>query len=148
MIFYRLTTDAYSGSIDGIGAKKYGGRWNPIDYAMLYGASHISLAALEILVHNESRFFLPKYVLLEIKLPEAKIKTLQSKELKKNWIFDMYYTQSIGKDFLESDLFIMQVPSIIIPREFNVLVNPNHQLFKKIKIMGKENFEWDKRLLK
>ncbi len=147
MLVYRLCTIKYSKSIDGEGSKKYGGRWNPIDFAMLYSASHISLAALEILVHNETRNFMPEYVLLTLKLPEAKIKTIQNNDLKKNWAFDMAYTQGIGKDFLRSDLLLMQVPSIVIPQEYNVLINPSHSLMKKVKVIDEWKFNWDMRLL-
>lgn len=149
MLVYRLTTEAYSKTIDGEGAKKYGGRWNPEDYAMLYASSHISLAALEILVHNESRKFLPNFILLDIELPKQEtIKKIDIKNLKPDWFYDMSYTQSIGKDFLRSNLLIMQVPSIVINQEFNFLINPYHPNFKHVKVAARSNFSWDKRLLK
>jgi RES domain-containing protein len=147
MIVFRLATEKYCDDISGEGAKIYGGRWNPIDYNMLYASSHISLAAFEILVNNRSGIFFQKYMLLDLTLPETTdIKILNTSKLKKNWQQDNAYTQSIGKDFLKSDLLIMQVPSIVIQREFNLLINPSHPLFKKIKISNKELFLWDGRL--
>jgi RES domain-containing protein len=145
-IVFRLATEKYCDDITGQGAKLYGGRWNPIDFAMLYASSHISLAALEIIVHFESRKFYQKYMLLDLQLPETEdVKILNITKLKNNWEQDMAYTQSIGKDFLNSDLFIMQVPSIVVSREHNFLINPNHALFKKVKINSKALFNWDKR---
>jgi RES domain-containing protein len=147
-IIYRLATEMYCDDIAGNGAKLYGGRWNPIDYAMLYGASHISLAALEILVHNQSRNFYQNYILLDLQLPETTDKKIVNpNQLKLYWEFDSDYTQKIGKDFLESNLLLMHVPSIVVPREFNILVNPNHKHFSKIIVKNKELYTWDKRLI-
>ena len=38
-------------ALDGEGARLYGGRWNSAGTAVVYAASHLSLAALEYLVH-------------------------------------------------------------------------------------------------
>jgi RES domain-containing protein len=148
MVVYRLITREFSENLNGAGAKKYGGRWNPIDYAMLYASTHISLSALEVLVHNESKYFLPEFVLMHIKLPETNVKVLKASALKKNWMHDIDYTKDIGRDFLNSNLLIMQVPSIVITQEYNVLINPNHPLFGRVKILETELFKWDKRLSK
>jgi RES domain-containing protein len=147
MLVYRIANSKYANQINGEGAKLYGGRWNPMDYAMLYAASHISLAALEIIVHNPLHNFEQEFTLIDLQLPELeKIRTIDAKNLKKNWHHDMTYTQDIGKDFLRSELLYMKVPSIVISREFNILINPNHLLFKKVKITHTEDFKWDKRL--
>ena len=40
----------------------------------------------------------------------------------------------------------MRVSSAIVQEEFNILINPYHKEFHKIKIIKKEKFEFDKRL--
>jgi RES domain-containing protein len=40
------------------------------------------------------------------------------------------------------------VPSAIIPEETNVLINPKHKDFKKVKIKAARQFEFDARLFK
>jgi RES domain-containing protein len=42
---------------------------------------------------------------------------------------------------------ILKIPSVIIPSEYNYLFNPVHKDIKKISIIKKEKFEFDKRLL-
>jgi RES domain-containing protein len=40
----------------------------------------------------------------------------------------------------------LKVPSAVITEEFNVLINPLHAAFKKIKILNIKSFRTDKRL--
>jgi RES domain-containing protein len=42
---------------------------------------------------------------------------------------------------------VLAVPSVIIPEEFNYLLNPAHPDFKKISIGKPEPFAFDPRLL-
>jgi RES domain-containing protein len=45
---YRIHKTRYAGD-SGEGARRYGGRWNPTGVAVIYAASHVSLAALDTL---------------------------------------------------------------------------------------------------
>ena len=40
-------------ALDGEGARRFGGRWNPPGVALVYCSSSLSLAVLELLVHVE-----------------------------------------------------------------------------------------------
>ena len=40
----------------------------------------------------------------------------------------------------------MYVPSVIVPEEFNVVVDPNHALFHEVQIIYVQSIEWDRRL--
>ncbi|MGB3531794.1 MAG: RES family NAD+ phosphorylase, partial [Saprospiraceae bacterium] len=56
-------------------------------------------------------------------------------------------TQLIGDRFVSSmEGLTLKVPSVIVPGEYNFLINPAHPDFKKVKIIKKEKFEFDKRL--
>ena len=49
---WRLCRDVFKDSaFDGDGARRYGGRWNPPGYPVVYTSGSLALAALEILVH-------------------------------------------------------------------------------------------------
>src|SRR5947209_1098673 len=53
---------------DPTGAKKWGGRWNSPGKAVLYAASSLSLACLEILVHLRNPANLPDFIYAEIQM--------------------------------------------------------------------------------
>ena len=147
MITYRLATGKYAEDISGTGSKLYGGRWNPIGVPMLYTSQYISLALLEVLARM-SRLTIPdSYSLITLELPEVLIARLSLNKFKKGWQSDLLYSQGIGEDFIKENQFCcLQVPSAIVVQECNLLFNPNHKDFKKIKIVRTESLNIDKRL--
>ena len=55
--------------------------------------------------------------------------------------------RKLGSDWAKShSTCILKVPSVIIPNEFNYLINCNHPDFKKIKIVKHHPFLFDERL--
>ncbi len=150
MIVYRLARAKYKNDLSGEGAAINGARWNEADYAMLYTAEHISLAMLESLVHFNSDAILMNYFVLKLELPEFDIfgKEIVHQKLGLSWKKDWSVTQFIGTSFLkENKLLFLKVPSVIVPEEFNVIINPNHPQFKKIKLLSTTPFDFDGRLL-
>jgi len=148
MIVYRLTTGEYARDISGAGSRIYGGRWNPVGLAALYTSEFISLAILEILVRASKNTSPPSYTLTSFEIPESDIYQVQLKKLKLEWKYDLKYTQGIGEDFLsENQTLCVKVPSAIVPQENNFLLNTLHSDFKKVKFIGSELLELDKRLL-
>ncbi|MEJ7610541.1 MAG: RES family NAD+ phosphorylase [Ferruginibacter sp.] len=147
MIVHRICNSLYKNDLSGTGAKMYGGRWNSKGVEMLYVTEYISLAALEMLVHNRFKDFSIPLSLIHISLPETEGREVKLNKLKGNWITDEGYTRFMGDEFIRGgkSLFI-KVPSVVVNEEHNYLVNPQHEDFKKIKITGVRNFETDKRL--
>ena len=149
MILYRLTTGKYANDISGEGSRIYGGRWNPPGLATLYTGEYISLCILEILVRASKTTSPNTYTIVSIEIPENGILCVQHNKLKKDWQYDLAYSQGIGEDFLkENKALCLKVPSAIVPQENNYLVNPNHVAFKKVKIIATELLELDERLFK
>jgi RES domain-containing protein len=148
MMVYRICNSMYADDISGTGAKLFGARWNSKGIEMLYVTEHISLAALEMLVHNQFKDFSIELSLLNIFIPEsAEIKEIKTSKLKTNWIEDISYTRFIGDEFINSkNAAVLQVPSAVITEENNFLINPLHPDFKKIKINTVQHFRTDKRL--
>ena len=148
MITYRLTTGKFANDISGTGAKLNGGRWNPVGIGVLYTSQFISLAILEILVRASKNTSPDSYTLTSFEIPENSICQIEFKKLKSDWKFDLSYSQGIGEDFLKGKQSLcLMVPSAIVPQENNFLLNPFHTDFKKIKIIGSELLELDKRLV-
>lgn len=148
MIIYRLATEKFAQDLSGEGAKIYGGRWNPVGFAALYMSEYISLSILEILTRANKNTSPGSYRLLSVQVPDTSVVIIEFKKLKKGWQQHIDYTRSIGEDFLKTNQsMVLKVPSAIVPQEHNFLINPLHKDFKKVKIVGNELLELDKRLL-
>jgi RES domain-containing protein len=148
MIVYRITNEAYKDDISGRGAALYGSRWNSKGIYLLYTSQFISLGILESLVHLRRQEIPPSQFLLHIEVPdEQEIAEISYKKIKKNWREEIDYTQWLGDQFIQNkQSLIFKVPSVIVPQENNVLLNPLHPDFKKVKIIASELLELDKRL--
>jgi RES domain-containing protein len=149
---YRITKAKHSGTaFDGEGAKKYGGRWNSVGTKMVYTASHLSLAIVEILAHLKSeKVIREKYVYFELEFDENRIKSPLKSSLPENWKEDPApsSTQHFGDKWIASgESPIIKVPSVIVDIEFNYLLNPSHPSFNAIKISAAKKFRLDSRLL-
>ena len=57
--------------------------------------------------------------------------------------------QRLGDNWVKSNASaILAVPSVIIPKELNYLINPNHPDFPKLKIEKPTRFAFDQRLFR
>ncbi|MFZ1527438.1 MAG: RES family NAD+ phosphorylase [Ferruginibacter sp.] len=148
MTGFRICNTTYADDISGRGAKLYGGRWNSAGFPMLYLGEHISLCAVELLVHLQPKDKSTAFALLNIDWPDAaKTTAINPAKLKRNWHNDIAYTRFMGDEFIkDKSSLLMKVPSAIIPDEFNFLANPLHPDFKKIKISKSREFLFDDRL--
>ncbi|MEP6951513.1 MAG: RES family NAD+ phosphorylase [Ginsengibacter sp.] len=147
MIIYRLAIAKYANDISGEGASIYGGRWNPVGIKALYASQNISLCILEILVRTQKKINPPGYQLITIEFPEANMASIELSRLKPGWKQHIEYTQWIGEEFLKEDKsLVMQVPSVIVDKENNFLINPLHKDFNRVKTISIEALDLDKRL--
>lgn len=149
MILYRFSSKQFANQINGEGARLFGGRWNSIGFPLVYCSTAISLAVLELLVHYISYEQFTNNQLTVIEVPENKLQVINLKQLKYRWQADDAYTRFIGDEFLKQQTsLLLQVPSAIIPEENNVLINPKHKDFSKLKIIENRNFNFDLRLFR
>jgi len=149
MIVYRFTLSKFSHDISGEGAKRYGGRWNSKGKAVVYTSTSISLSLLELLIHSVSYDEIKANELMIIYTNIDQLKQLTAAQLKISWKEDVGYCRYIGDEFLESQSsLLMKFPSAIIPEEFNILINPGHKDFTKVKMKAVTTFQFDARLFK
>ena len=73
--------DAFSGE----GARRFGGRWNHPGIRVVYTAESRSLAAMEMLVHLDSRALLAAYVLAAVVIDEKYIQRIDVRNLPLDW---------------------------------------------------------------
>lgn len=152
MIFYRLVTRRYiSEAWTGSGANQYGGRWNHKGHPVVYVASSVSLAALEMLVHVRSGSILSQYGLFSIEIPDKDIEYLDKQWLPPDWQENPapLSTMDLGTAWLEATSAVALVlPSCVIPQENNAILNPRHPGFGKLlKTVKAEPFAFDSRLV-
>jgi RES domain-containing protein len=133
-----------------MGARLYGGRWNSEGKPAIYLASSRSLAVLEVLVHLPPLMIPDDYCLTEIEVPDDSVTTIKITDLPKNWkdILPPVELKQTGDEFLKKQAcLLMKVPSSIVPMEFNYLLNTRHPEMTKVKIIAKEQFNFDERLV-
>lgn len=150
MIVFRLSKAAYANDLSGKGAEKSGGRWNPKGIAMIYTSSSRALCTAEIAVHLPLGIIPDDFSLITLEISDKiKIKELSKEQLPKDWknVPPSFSSQQTGHNFvLENEYAVMKVPSVVVPGDYNYLINPNHKDIKKIKIVAVEPFEFDRRL--
>ncbi len=149
MTVFRISHQAFITDLEGIGARKYGGRWNPPGIACLYCSEHLSLAVLEKFVHAQGKDDMTHLATLSLKIPAAvKLYRVNAAKLDPQWATNTAYTQWLGKQILEDMSYAgFVVPSIIIPAEMNIVLNPLAPSFKKITAGSPADFFVDQRLI-
>jgi RES domain-containing protein len=155
MELYRITQESYADDLSGNGSRLFGGRWNSEGHYALYTSINRSLALLETLAHMPVTLFRnKKYILVTHSIPaEAKtsLTIIEAKDLPSNWdtLDIQYITQKIGDKFLqEQKNLIMQVPSVLMPEEYNFVIDPLHPMMKQVKITHQREIRFNDRLAK
>lgn len=141
----RHTLTAFSGE----GARAYGGRWNHPGIPMVYAAQTRALAALESLAHFGGAERRMAFVTFEIEIPDKLAIHLAAASLPRDWrrAEPSTSTQGLGSEWQRSGRSAaLVVPSVLIPQEFCVLLNPEHRDTDKIMVSYPGAFEFDDRL--
>lgn len=149
---YRLSKEIYASALSGKGAAIKGARWNSTGIEIIYTAINRSLAMAEVAVHFSLATLPSDYMMVTINIPDnISIKKLAAKDLPDDWNSFPHpsTTQAIGDRFIADNKFcVLQIPSAVTQGDYNLLINPRHPEFKKIKIIRIENFPFDKRIFK
>jgi RES domain-containing protein len=127
------TPDYTADDLSGEGAKRSGGRWNRAGLAVTYTAGSIALACLETIVHlGAANLPLNRY-LVRIDVPDevwARATSLDVASVPVGW--DALPAGRVSLDLGGAWLIdrtaqaLLRVPSVIVPEEANVLINPAH----------------------
>jgi len=151
MIVYRLTKAKYKNQLSGIGAELNGGRWNNKGIRIIYTSESRALCTSEIAVHTPLGIIPSNYFLQTINIPKCRIIKIEVNQLEKKWnrFPHVKSTKTIGDQFVIRNKFLLlKVPSAVIQDEYNYLINPFHDKFKRVKIEKIEEFKFDSRLFK
>lgn len=147
--FYRIVQMHWAASaMSGEGARLNGGRWNPPGIAAVYLAESRALAALEILVHAPREVIRLAWRLIEVEVPEESIMTAKRADLPADWraLPSSLGARNFGEAWLRKSNFLaLKLPSVLIPEERALLLNPLHPDAVRMKVSKPQEFRFDSR---
>ena len=150
MQVWRLTKPLYAPGLDGLGAKRYGGRWNSVGRAVVYCSTSLALSCLEAFVHvppsMRSSDKMPPQTAVRLRLPDGlAMETVAWADLPDAPRIEDY--REIGDAWIDrGETLALVVPSLVIPPERNVLLNPAHPAMRDVVLEAQEPFRFDRRL--
>ena len=150
MRVWRLTRAAYaSDPLSGRGAAIAGNRWNSPGTHVAYAATSRALAALEMLVHVTRETVPPDMVFVAVEVPGRLVR--EASGLPGDWA-DLPYgpnARRFGDRWAGAGRSLgLLVPSVVVPDERNLLINPRHRAFGRVRVGPVEPFAFDRRLLR
>jgi len=149
MIVYRIAKTRYANDCSGEGARLFGGRWNHKNTACIYTAESRALAVLEYTVNVNADDIPRALSIAAFEIPEKHINSFSIADLPGDW--RQSPAPSSTKDFgtallKNAQTLIIKIPSVIIPEEWNYLVNPAHPGMDLIKLVGISDYPYDIRI--
>jgi RES domain-containing protein len=147
------TPDHKAVDISGRGAAEYGGRWNAKGAFMVYCAESVALAYLETLTSLTGGPPPRNRYLIEIDIPVEVWKRRHDADadgtLPPGWNAHPLGGASIeyGTAWLTSRTSaVLVVPSVVVPQERNILINPRHPSASRITAVNRGLALYDYRL--
>lgn len=114
---------------------------------MVYLAESRSLAAMEILVHTDRSLLSVPYVVIPVEFDETDVQDLNPLPKKWNNPVPPASAAQAGDNWVKSKTSpLLRVPSVIVPGEFNYLLNPDHPDVTSLAVGQPEPFTFDSRL--
>ena len=147
MNVYRISKTEYAHDLTGTGAKLFGGRWNHINVPCIYTAGSAALAVLEYSV-NVNVAFVPHHLSLAIFEIDEKYIHIPEK-LPGDWatVPAPLSAKDFGNQLLSDNIPVIRIPSVVIPAEYNYLLNPSAAL-KAFRLVEVQEFRYDMRIKK
>lgn len=134
----------------GVGGLYAARRWNHLGTPMVYAATSRALAALEFFVNLEPNEAPDDLLIAEATIPDEFVETLQLRELPRNWRgLNNERCRDLGSAWAASCRSLaLRVPSAVVEGDWNVLLNPKHPEFGKVKIGSAKPFRFDERMFR
>lgn len=147
---WRLVKARYAdAAFDGEGARLYGGRWNSVGTRVAYASESAALAVLEVLVHLQSSATLGAYVLVPVEVPAALVRTPSPNALPADWRTSPPppAARAVGDAWVRDGSSVaLWLPSAVVETERNLLLNPAHPGFARVRVGEARPFAFDARL--
>ena len=120
----------------GDGGLYVAGRWNHKGTKAIYCSQSLSLCTLEWLSHNGLSVSGFSYYKFSIEIPDELIIHYNISDLPSEW--DDTPSSNFNRDFVSKNFYTpkkylaMAIPSVMVPEEFNLVINPLHSSFEKV----------------
>lgn len=153
MVLWRIAAETRrygAADLSGAGAAAKPGRWNAIGEPVLYAAPTLALAVLETAAHIDDAGLPQNRFVVRIDVPDkiwrARI-ALGVKALPVTWaaIPAGRASVGVGSRWLQDGVSaLLEVPSVIVPEESFVVINPAHRDSVRIKTAVVRRFEYQR----
>ena len=106
----------------------------------------------ELVVHLTIATLPDDFLMFTIFIPDdTSIGIIQVGDLPANWNNHPppSTTQKTGDDFIRENLLcLLKIPSAVVEGDFNILINPSHPEYRRIRVVDRIPFPFDNRLFK
>lgn len=136
--------------LSGKGAEATGGRWNRAGTPAVYTSASIALASVETLAHLGAGALPLNRYLVRIEVPDDLYAAREVLDpLPPGWDAEPYGSPGVtaGEAWLRwRRTALLQVPSVLVPEEANVVINPLHPDSARISAAIVRKWLYDQRL--
>ncbi len=151
MKVYRIAKRQFIRDLSGEGARQFGARWNKKGIGVLYTSESRSLATVEYLVHLSLGILPHDLSIAELEFPDTELlEKIDILTLPAHWSSYPAPTElaEIGSAWCQrSETLGLRVPSSVVKAEWNIVLNPLHPGFSRVRIVSVEEYVFDQRLL-
>jgi RES domain-containing protein len=150
-LVWRLTAPAFARKLDGEGNRRHGARWNSPGRGVVYTSVNLSLCVLEVLAHlpAELRSRIPPMAAVALDMPDVETETISREEMSRHESDRAQWCRAKGDAWLRTGRTLaLSAPSVIVPQERNIMLNPLHADMALIAIVSMEEFRFDGRLVR
>jgi RES domain-containing protein len=112
------------------------GRWHFQGRKVVYGSESIALATLEWLSHSGLSVSGFSYHRFSFEVPDSLVKKFSASKLPLGWNDEP--ALSISREFADIHLFqdskflALQIASVMVPEEYNIVLNPLHEAYSEV----------------
>lgn len=152
MRFWRICRQRYAAEAGtGAGARLYGGRWHSRGVSVVYASTSLALAAVETFVNLEPNLRPADLVSIEGNIPDTvEVGRLEPEVLPSGWFESRDESlRQFGDEWIRGGATAaLLVPSAAIRGEWNILFNPAHPDFARVRFYRPVRFEFDVRMFR
>lgn len=140
---WRLVRSRFAAStFNGEGPERFGGRWTRPGVRVVYAANSVCVALLEMFSFIDSTQQMSDFVVVKARLSlSTDIKVVRTSDLPAHWrAFPApAELQALGTQWAATgETCILDVPSVVLPRERAYVLNPTHPDFQSLVVVAEQ----------